>query len=410
MGLMRRDGQVIFVRGVYPGERWSVRVIDVSKDYARGVGVEPLTMSAERNPPACPDFPACGGCTHLDLDYAAQLRLKTTVLADVLARAGVDWRERVELAPSPQFGWRSRAGVHLARRGKSFLMGFKEAAGHRIVEPRACLQLSQSMNDALSDLRHALEQCVDVTRQLRRVELVESYNGERRIATVIGGRMSLSRRLLDRLQGRLESIDTLGAIAEEPRRLRGVWNGVSHVVSRVRGNSYQTHARSFFQANRFLAEDLVSSVARAVPRDAVVLDLYSGAGLFSIALASQMKRVIGIEINPFAVHDARVNARAAGLANVEFMQGDVSKTVVRVPRGDTETIVVDPPRGGLPRDLVAHLQERRPASIVYVSCDPPSLARDLVRFARAGYELRSVEALDLFPGTFHIESVAWLEL
>jgi 23S rRNA (uracil1939-C5)-methyltransferase len=408
VGLMRPGGRIIFVRGVYPGERWRVRVTDVSRDYARGVGIEPLATNADRRPSACPVFPACGGCSHLDLNYAAQLRLKTAVLEDVFARAGVDWSEKIHMTPSPEIGWRSRASVHLERHRTILRMGFKEAASHRIIETADCSQLSKTMNAALSELRLALEPSTDLTRESRRVEIAESYDGESRIAAVIVDRMRIRRRRLDELMERLRAVDALGIVSVGPWKTHGIWSGVPHVFSRVRGFLFRIHACSFFQANRFLAEALVRAVESKVPGNAVVLDLFSGVGLFSVALASRMKRVLGVETNPVAIGDARVNARAAGLTNVEFLRGDAHETLAQLPRGDDEAVIVDPPRGGLSRGLVEHLHERRPSLIVYVSCDPPALARDIVRFERAGYELRSVDALDLFPGTFHFETVACL--
>ncbi|MBN2370478.1 MAG: class I SAM-dependent RNA methyltransferase [Vicinamibacteria bacterium] len=408
LGLLRHGGQVIFVRNVYPGERWRVQITGVSKDYAYGVGVEPLVRIEARRSPSCPVFSDCGGCAHLDLDYAAQLRLKTAVLADVFARAGVDWRADVLMTPSPEVGWRSRASVHLERQGTTLRMGFKEAAGRRVVEPESCLQLSETMNAALSDLRQALASCAELTRESRRIEIVESYDGERRIATVVGGRIDMTRRRLLELKDRLHSVDVLGVVSEGDRRTHGTWSAAPQVFSRVRGSLFRTHARSFFQANRYLTDDLVRAVEKSVPAAAVVLDLYCGAGLFSVALASRARRVLGVEINPRAVNDARANAQASELTNVEFVRGEANQTYARLPLDDEETVVVDPPRGGLQRELVERFGERRPALIVYVSCDPPALARDLVRLQRVGYSLRSIDAFDLFPGTFHFETVACL--
>ena len=184
--------------------------------------------------------------------------------------------------------------------------------------------------------------------------------------------------------------------------------GDPHLRARAGGLVYRVHQQSFFQGNRFLYERLVESVLARVAPGAPVLDLYSGVGLFALALAARGDRVRGLESNPMAVDDARENAREAGLA-AEFEIADVDRALALLAVRGGERVVLDPPRAGLGRAALGALIERRPETITYVSCDPPTLGRDLARLMAAGYRLQSLEALDMFPDTFHLESVAHLE-
>jgi 23S rRNA (uracil1939-C5)-methyltransferase len=181
------------------------------------------------------------------------------------------------------------------------------------------------------------------------------------------------------------------------------------VAARVGQHELRAHVLSFFQANRHLLESLVHEVTADVADGARVLDLYGGVGLFSVPLALRAERVVCVEIDRFAAEDARANAERAALANMRVLRGDVRRGLEAEPPSRAEHVVLDPPRSGLDAEVVRQVSERRPARIVYVSCDPPTLGRDLARFSDAGYGCVRMVALDMFPDTFHIETVAILE-
>jgi tRNA/tmRNA/rRNA uracil-C5-methylase (TrmA/RlmC/RlmD family) len=187
-----------------------------------------------------------------------------------------------------------------------------------------------------------------------------------------------------------------------------VLSGQASVSSDVLGLRLSSHALSFFQANRFLVEPLARSVVAWVPTEGEVLDLYAGVGLFSLPLAARGQDVRGVEIDETAVGEARQNAHRAGLDRVRIEAADVRAALSAWPRPRLEQVVLDPPRTGAGREVVSAIAERCPASIVYVSCDPPTLARDLALFARAAYALEAVSAFDMFPDTFHLETIALL--
>jgi 23S rRNA (uracil1939-C5)-methyltransferase len=188
-----------------------------------------------------------------------------------------------------------------------------------------------------------------------------------------------------------------------------VLRGSPYVHAQAAGLRLRAHQQSFFQANRFLLEPLVETVLRLLPAGGPVLDLYSGVGLFSLPLAQRGHAVRAAEIQPLAAADAVANAEAAGLRNVRVFAKDVESALLDLPEAKGERILLDPPRSGASRLTVRRALARRPASVTYVSCDPPTLGRDLQLFAAEGYRLVALEALDMFPDTFHVEAVAQLE-
>jgi tRNA/tmRNA/rRNA uracil-C5-methylase (TrmA/RlmC/RlmD family) len=184
--------------------------------------------------------------------------------------------------------------------------------------------------------------------------------------------------------------------------------GEPWVEATVQGIRLRAHVRSFFQANRFLLHDLVAAVTGLTPAGGPVLDLFAGVGLFALPLAARAERVRGVEIDAGAVGDAERNVARSGLANVRIERGDVAEALRRLPADVDEAIVLDPPRAGAGPDVVRAIAGRGPRSVVYVSCDPATLARDLKAFAATGYTPSTVELFDLFPDTFHLETVVAL--
>jgi 23S rRNA (uracil1939-C5)-methyltransferase len=184
--------------------------------------------------------------------------------------------------------------------------------------------------------------------------------------------------------------------------------GSPYIRAKVLGLPLRAHVRSFFQGNRFLVESLARAVVDLVPPNGSVLDLYAGVGLFALPLAARGQPVTAVERSPSAADDAAANAQGARLRNVRVVTSDVREALRSRPKAAGEHIVLDPPRAGAGPELVAEIADRRPEAVVYVSCDPPTLGRDLASFARAGYRPDRLLAFDLFPDTFHLETVVRL--
>jgi 23S rRNA (uracil1939-C5)-methyltransferase len=409
LGLARHEGQVVFVPRAIPGDRVRARVESVTPGYVRALAEAVLQAATARRAPPCPLFTRCGGCAYQDVDYSEQLRLKEAILRESLSRAGVRWEGQLPLRASPEEGWRTRATLHLEESEGALRLGLHEEGSHLVVDVDACLQLSPAMNQAARALRAALDERRADARRIHDVELAESTDGGKLVVCLETDLAVPQAVGLARLADAVPGLTGLGAMAADGRGRRFLTlSGDPHVEAAVAGLHLRSHIRSFFQGHRFLLEELVGEVVGLTPKGGRVLDLYAGVGLFALALAGQADEVRGAELNPFAVEDARANIEASQRTNVRVRQGDVQEVLSSWPPSADEKIVLDPPRTGAGAPVVRAVAARRPAAIVYVSCDPPTLGRDLAVFARHGYEPDTIRAFDLFPDTFHLETIVRL--
>lgn len=411
LGLARHEGQVVFVPRVFPGERARVRVAARERGYLRAELLELLEPGPSRRASPCRYVPECGGCSYQELDYAAQIEAKLAVLRESLRRAGLAWDAPIECASGPEQGFRLRAGLHFDC-GPPARLGLHAGESRRVVDLERCLQLSDGLNGAARELRSALEGCAPrLARAVRGVELLEALDGTCRVAALeVDADVPLAVRLRA-LAARTPSLSGLGVLARERGRMRFVpLTGDPHVEMTLAGVSLRVHVRSFFQSNRFLVEPLTRHVCASAGGAAggPVLDLYAGVGLFALPLALAGAEVRAAELNPLAAEDARFNAERAGAHGLRVFRGDVRAALAGWPADADERVILDPPRTGAGADVVAAVCARRPERVVYVSCDPPTLARDLRLFGKRGYALHELRAFDLFPDTFHVEAVALL--
>ena len=409
LGLARHEGQVVFVPRAIPGDRVRARVESVTPGYVRAVPEAVLHGAAERRASPCPLFARCGGCAYQDVEYAEQLRLKEAILRESLARAGVRWDGEITVRASPEEGWRARATLHLEEVEGALRLGLHEEGSHRVVDVEACLQLSPAMNRAARALRAALDERRPEARRVHDIELAESIDGGRLVACLETDMPAPQAVRLARLADEVPGLTGLGAMAADSRGRRYLnLRGDPHVEADIHGLRLRSHVRSFFQGHRFLLHDLVGDVVSLTPAGGVVLDLYAGVGLFALAVAGQADQVLGAELNPVAVEDARANVDANQKTNVRVRQGDVQEALASWPAVPGERVILDPPRTGAGGAVVKAVAGRRPECVVYVSCDPPTLGRDLAAFARDGYAPDTVRAFDLFPDTFHLETIVRL--
>jgi len=407
LGLARHQGRVVFVPRGLPGDGFRVRVSATARGFLRVLPIARVEDGPGRRVSPCPVSDACGGCAYQDLGYEEQLTLKGSILRESLARGGAPFEGEIEVMPSPEEGWRTRASLHLAPGREGLRLGFHEEASHRIVEFEACLQLSPRLNATVRALKVAFESRPQLVSRLRRLDLAEAGDGSECVAVLSGDLKAEDGPALAQAASEVASLTGLGFWRERRgRRDLLLARGDPHVHSTVLGRRLRAHAVSFFQANRFLVEDLARAVLDWVPGGSRVLDLYCGVGLFGVPLAARGDEVLGAEIAESSVFDASANGR--DLPGARFFRADVGEALTRWAREGREHIVLDPPRAGIGREVIAAVAARRPASVVYVSCDPATLGRDLAEFARLGLRPDRLRAFDMFPNTFHLETLVRL--
>jgi 23S rRNA (uracil1939-C5)-methyltransferase len=372
--IARHEGQVVLVAGAVPGERVVARVERAERRLAFATVTEVSEASSDRREGFAD--PLCGGCVYSHIAYSRQLVLKAEIIRDAFQRLGrIPIEASIDVAGSPERAYRMRARLH-AERGR---IGFYREGTHTLCDAGQTGQLSAAALEAIGAAVGALEHD---GAHATSVELAENIAGNQRALSIeVGG----GRRVL---VGESSVADPLEVLT------RG----------RVTGAELHRHPESFFQANRFLVPDLVSAVLDAVAPDGPVLDLYAGVGLFSIALAALGREgVIAVEGDRSSGADLQRNASPFG-DRLTLVLESVEHYLARRPP-TVATVVLDPPRTGVSPEAMAGLLKLGVPRLVYVSCDPPTLARDARRLLDAGYALDSLRGFDLFPNTSHVEAL-----
>ncbi len=400
----RHDGQVILVQGAIPGERVVASVERVERQVAFASTVDVVSASSDRRSSHA-DL-ACGGCLYAHIGYDRQIGLKSEVIRDAFARLGRLPVDPPRVASSPERDYRMRARLHV--RGDR--IGFFREGTHDLCDAAATGQLAVASVNAAAECVGAL---VHRGVSLSAIELTENVAADQRAVHVIPTASSkLTDEVLDEALKTAGLTGVTGLTANGLVRTAGV-PVVSDPLSVLTAGAategaLQRHAESFFQANRFLLPALVGEVIAAVPADGPVLDLYAGVGLFSVALAALGRRgITAVEGDRTSGRDLLRNAAPFASAlrvSVESVEQYLKR------RGEpAATIIVDPPRTGISRDAMSAVVRAGAARVVYVSCDPATMARDARRLVDGGYELTSLTAFDLFPNTPHVEALGVFE-
>ncbi len=431
-GVGRVDGMAVFVTGAAPGDRLRARVTRNRKQFAEARVEEILDPSPQRQEPPCPLFGDCGGCKWLHLPTEVQRDAKREIVEETFAHLGKIPHGPIEpiIASPDEFRYRNKMDLTFGRDAEGQLaLGFHRAGQFdQIVDVPVCLLQPESFDRMIGVLRdHARRENLTPhdpkTHEgfLRSVILREGRHTGEALAVLITadgdlpGRDRLVKDLraaCPALRGFLWGINNALADVAQIEHVAWMW-GADTIRERLGDQTFKISAMSFFQTNTPATEILYRTVADALELtgEEVLLDSHCGTGTIGIFCAPRCRHVYGVEIHLPAVHDARANAAANGLTNCTFLAGDVRQTlplVHRVAGSAISRLVVDPPRGGMHRKALAQLMDLRVPVFVYVSCNPTTLARDLQDLHAAGYTIERVWPLDMFPHTFHVETVVKL--
>jgi 23S rRNA (uracil1939-C5)-methyltransferase len=428
-GVGRFEGLTVFVPGGVPGDRLEAKVTEVKKNYARAVVSAVVTPSPDRVVPPCPVVGECGGCQLQHIAYPAQLELKRQQVVDALERLG----KLTAIPVHPTLGmeepwrYRNKAQFPVGARSGRVVAGFFAPGTHRIIDIAECeiqhplgnqimrevKELAQRFGVPIYDerahrgvLRHVLARVGRGTGEAMAVLVTngpEFPNGHK-----------IAQALMERIPGIVSVVQNINP--EQTNVVLGrkskVLAGQDHIIDHIGDLSFAISPVSFFQVNPAQTEVLYGKALEyaSLTGGETVLDIYCGIGTISLFLARQARDVIGIEVVPPAIADARVNAERNGVGNVRFICGDATEEMPRLAGEGikADVIVVDPPRKGCDEPVLRAMAEMAPERIVYVSCNPASLARDLGLLRELGYRTLEVQPVDMFPHTAHVECCSLL--
>ena len=424
MGVARIDGRVVFVHGALRGEKCRVLILKTLKSVAFAKVLEVIEPSSERITPDCPYFPRCGGCTYRHIRYEEELRLKKQRVQDNLSRiGGSDVTVEEILGARDTLRYRNKAQYPVSKDGA---VGFYRARTHEVIECEHCLLVKPEADAAAEALREYMQSCrvagydEKTGRGLvRHLYIRSNAAGESLVCVLVNGDklpkedrlVTLLRDACPKCTGIVLGTNTKKGNVILGDRYRTLW-GSDRLEDTLCGKTFRLSVPSFYQVNRVQAERLYAKAIEfaSLTGQETVLDLYCGAGTITLALSDHAKKVLGAEIVPEAIDDARENAARNGVKNAEFFCGDASDVAKKLARENLrpDVITVDPPRKGLAADVVESIAEMQPGRVVYVSCDSATMARDVKRLADLGYTAQRACAVDMFPRAGHVETVVLL--
>lgn len=365
----RHERLVLFVPFAAPCERVRVEVTELAKNHAKARLLDVLQPSPQRRAPRCQHFGDCGGCHFQHVDYAAQVAAKGEFIRDALARiGGIDWSAPVVVHAADEWRYRTRTQLKLSRSRRELRVGFHRAFSHDVVDVQECPVLAPPLEQGLADVRAALARLPE-----------------------------------DDLPYKIEGACGIEGAAWSPE-MPGLRKDLAEHA--VLGFRYLIEPESFFQGNRWLVGELVSG-AVADAHGHLAFDLYAGVGLFTLPLSRCFQRVVAVEDERRAATLGRVNIKNNRADNVSYLR-QTTEQFLLANRERPDFVLIDPPRAGAKSAIPLLLALRAPR-LVYVSCEPNTLARDLRLLVDGGYQVRSVEGYDMFPQTYHVEAVARLE-
>ena len=404
----------VFVPFVLPGEKVEADIRQKKPGFARGAVTQVIEASPDRVEAPCQYFGQCGGCHYQHIAYERQLEFKAAILRETLQRiAKIELKSEIHLHASPAWNYRNRTRLQV-QTAPEFALGYFQFASHKLLAVRGCPISSPLLNRVIARLLEL--RGLDRPAPVEEIELFADAADEHLLAWAFCGRDARANDLLRWAEALARELPEISGVTFFASRRRGqdedtpsdtkplAQSGATSLRYRTKNHEYQVSAGSFFQVNRFLIDDLISVVTGQASGE-LALDLYAGVGLFSTVLAQNFHHILGVEASHTAhgdfLQNVPANVKAAGARTEDYLRN-------RLVRKRPDLVVLDPPRTGAGKTVIRSLVELGAPLVRYVSCDPATLARDVAPLLAAGYHIAEAHLFDLFPETFHVESVMLL--
>jgi len=403
-------GKAVFVPFVLAGEKIEAALTEEKPGFARAKVETILEPSSHRVSPPCPHFTRCGGCHYQHSVYEHQLQIKKEILRENLRRiAKLELQCEIQLHPSPPWNYRNRSRLQV-RTQPNFSAGYFKFSSHELLPVEECPISSPLINRGIAALWQA-GRAGKAVEGVREIEFFANADGTKLLLELLcapEARRAAVRSWAEELCAATPEIAGVAAFRERQKGVQEplVAVGASELTYQTKTAAYRVSAGAFFQTNRFLTDELVSIVTAGRSGE-LALDLYAGVGLFSTALACNIRHIISVESSQTAASDLQYNLPVNGKA----VQSTAEQYLTKAPQPNPvvpDLVVIDPPRGGLGDPVARALASAGAPQVIYVSCDPATLARDLIPLQAAGYRVDEAHLIDLFPQTYHLETVLHL--
>lgn len=427
MGVGKIDGFTVFVEGAIFGEKVKVKIVKVLKNYSYGKLLEIIAPATYRANPPCPVVKRCGGCQLQHMSYEGQLKYKTQLVKDAVERIGglKDIIVHETIGMEEPWYYRNKAQFPVGMNKDEIHIGFYAGRSHEIIDTDKCLIQDKGNDEALDVFKDfIINYKISIYDEntgkglIRHIMTRKGFKtGEVMICIVINGDdLPYAEKLVEVFRQRIKGLQTvvLNINKKNTNIIMGDKNkiiyGEGFIYDFIGEFKFKISPHSFFQVNPVQTEVLYNRALEyaGLTGKEIVIDAYCGIGTISLFLSKKAKKVYGVEIVGQAIEDARANAKLNGISNVEFILGESETVIPRLYEEGirADVIVVDPPRKGCDEKLLEIIAKMAPKRMVYVSCNPSTMARDLKYLTEKGYEVKEVQPVDQFPQTVHVETVA----
>ena len=387
-GIAHINNKVVFIENALPEEVVEIEIINDKKNFSEAKAIKYLKLSKDRIESKCPYFEVCGGCNLLHLSYENTLTFKQSKIKELLKKNKINYNKEIEIIKNDNpYYYRNKVSLKI----ENGHLGYYEESSHKLIEIKECITAKHSINEVIKNYKL-------LNLENAKLTIRSNYNNE--ILIIIETKEKEYNIELAKLK---EKVKLVGIIYNNITIY-----GENFFYERMNGKLFKVSFDSFFQVNECMTNELFNLIKNNIDKDSIVLDLYSGVGTLGIVASSASKAVYSMEIIKNAVLNGIMNAKLNKVNNIKFMLGDVSKLIDKVNL-EFDTLIIDPPRKGLDKKTREYILKKLPTKIIYVSCDPNTLMRDLKELDSI-YEISDFKIMDMFSFTHHVECVCLLKL
>ncbi|MDO5048013.1 MAG: 23S rRNA (uracil(1939)-C(5))-methyltransferase RlmD [Anaerococcus sp.] len=396
-GVGRKDGKVYFVEGAVLGEICTIEIIEEKKNFTNAKKVKTTQTSDHYRKPPCPYYYECGGCSIMDIDYKSQIQVKKNLIKNALRKTAGISIEDLEMVESKEFAYRNKIRLQVGKNGK---LAYKKKYSDDLVYIEDCMLANEHIR---SNFKKILSLSQDISKALG--DLIDQIsirsNGKEILLNIY---TTKAKEIFTYLRKNYKAISFRINLIDK-REVLSI--GLDYLEFNLMDKVFKVSRDDFYQVNDFQIENLYKLAKSFIKKDQKLLDLFCGSGISSIAINGD--RIVGIEINKSAIEDAKENARRNGLKDYKFISKNAKYIGQKfIEKEKIGSITLDPPRAGLDKEIIKAIGKSKVDQIVYISCNPQTLARDIKRFMNLGYELSKIKPVDMFPQTMHVEALTLL--
>ena len=393
-GVGKKESKVYFIEGATFGETCDIEIIKEKKNFIEARKLKTTSQSPYYTQPPCPYYYECGGCTIMDINYDTQIKLKKNLITNAIKKTCGIELDVLEIVTSENLSYRNKIRLQVDNEGK---LSYNKKSSNDLVAIKDCKLANNHIRENLEKIQNLVISIVGNLGNIIREISIRSNSFEILLNIYSEEEEKLYKYLKENYKNLPYNINIINK-----KKIKTI--GKDHLIFNVKDKSFKVSRDDFYQVNDYQIENLYENARKYLEKDKKLLDLFCGSGISSIALNDD--NIVGVEINKSAIKDAKENARRNKLKNYKFIAKNAKYIDQKfIEKEKINALTVDPPRAGLDKEIIKILTKAKIENIIYISCNPQTLARDIKRFMDSGYKLEKIKAVDMFPQTMHVETV-----